>query len=260
MKKAPKTAVFLLMTLLLCLCVGCGRQSGGDGSASGEEWVPVPYKTTDIFADPGFSVATEGSFEDETLQITLKGRGKDLKLTTPSLNGVGIEDEAPTVQAFSGLMGWDGFCETHHASGTSWSLRLYYALDAGEDGSPVCIGAGYGYRASDDFVDVDEDGVFELVCTCTSAMDNKTEALVYHRSEGAVWRASVDRSSLLTDDSSPTEVNNVISYGVSLFEPETTTFFFRWPDQEGEQTQVPLRYPDQFTDEAYSPDPNQQIW
>lgn len=252
-------SVLLALTLLLCSLTGCQGKSSADSSSSTEEIAPIVYQTTDIFANPAFSVSTKGDFEKGKLKIILKQGDKSVKLTTPTLNGIDLDEETPTVQAFSGLMGYDGFCETHHAYGSSWSLRLYYAV-IGDDATPLCIGAGYGYRSADDFVDVDEDGLFELVTTNASDSGTSTEVMVYHLVKDEIWKATVDKSSVLSDTASPVEIDHVISYGASRYEAETSSFLFRYPNTDNEETEVTLTYPESFNDSPYQPDPSKQIW
>lgn len=260
MKQRKNIAVLLVLTLILTLLVGCGQKNKANGDGSDADGAFSGYAEADIFAEAAFSAETTGDFDKGTLTVTLSDGKNTRSLTTPTLNGIDIEDEAPTVAAFSGLMGYDGFCETHLASGTSYSVRLYYAVDATEDGTPLLIGAGYGYRAADDFVDVDGDGLFELVTTCLPDMTTSAEAVVYHLVDGEVWKAVADKSSILPDGASPVEVTNVISYGVSRYDGETSRFLFTYPDDKGEEVEVELSYPEQFNDELYQSNPETLVW
>lgn len=97
--------------------------------------------------------------------------------------------DAVRERAFEDILGYDGVCWTETIS-YNWAYRVYFAV--GEDGSRTAIAESFGWGAAEDYtVDLDGDGVKELVCNLTYGGDGVRRARVYQRRSDGIYMGEV---------------------------------------------------------------------
>lgn len=100
-------------------------------------------------------------------------------------------DEArsdPNHTEFRGVMGLDGYY-TDTELAPSHHQRTYFTE---RNGQMVPIAESFGFTIDDHVVDLDGDGVTELVCNCVYGGDGAQRVLVYRRSGSTIQRGSID--------------------------------------------------------------------
>ena len=127
---------------------------------------------------------------DELKDIELEGGAEDVANITVS--GVWSRAEIERLRAavqqtqqtltpeegFTDIMGYTGYAVTERQA-SSWYLRTYYTV---QGGGPLTIAETFGYGQPQDFVvDLDGDGVTELVANVTFGGDGARRAYVYQR-------------------------------------------------------------------------------
>lgn len=100
------------------------------------------------------------------------------------LNYMGLEDDTPPAgtaetagvqTAFTGILGHDGFIRRE--SGANGFFTNHYIAQIG--GRETCIAESWGWDRDDTAVDLDGDGVKELVCNVTYGADGVQRVIVY---------------------------------------------------------------------------------
>lgn len=93
-----------------------------------------------------------------------------------------------TPGVFENLLGHDGFYIYDCFCGM-WNMAEYYAV---EDGELICLAESWGGEPSDYMVDVDGDGVNELICNVTYIADGAQRTVIYDYDGEKVLRGSLD--------------------------------------------------------------------
>lgn len=131
------------------------------------------------------------------------------------------------LQPFTGILGADGYTLDYNQSSTG-DYRIYY------DAAGVPLALSFGFGRQDTPVDLDGDGIRELVCSVTYMADGVPAVLVYRLSEGEIWQA--EASALPEDvyqDRPPANGPPWTSY-----DPETNTITtsLQFPGEEERQS------------------------
>ena len=137
-----------------------------------------------------------------------------------------------TLQPFTGILGTDGYA-LDYGHGPAGDYRSYY----GADGAPLVL--SFGWDRSDTLVDLDGDGVRELVCGVTYMADGVPAVLVYRLSEGEILQAEASAVPEKVYQSGPPAVGPAQSH----YDPEsnTVTTSLRFQGEEAQQSwTVPL--------------------
>lgn len=247
--------LLLILVMLLGLCTGCARPEGDSSEGAPEEKSEAaPASSLSEAESWEGTISLQGDLESGTLEVVWTQNGESRTCSTPTLNGFGYEElTMPEVEPFSGIMGYSGFCEIHPRAGSSWSERYYYAMDTGEDESPVCIAESYGYEQNDYSVDLDGDGVTELICNCSYASAGTEDVFVYREEDGCIWKSSVDKTQMLSGDGIPTDAVLLTSHGMSYYDGGQGIFFFSYPDENWDWLDQEVLWPEEFTEAAYEP-------
>ena len=130
------------------------------------------------------------------------------------------------LQPFTGILGADGYTLDYNQS-SAGDYRIYY------DAAGVPLALSFGFGRQDTPVDLDGDGIRELVCSVTYMADGVPAVLVYRLSEGEIWQA--EASALPEDvyqDRPPANGPPWTSY-----DPETNTITtsLQFPGEEERQ-------------------------
>lgn len=256
MRKTELTALICAL-ILMCSLSGCGSPADAapdivpDASVGTVGVTSTPEPVTEETSD---GCSLQGDLEDGTLEILWTEDGTQRTFSTPTLNGDGIgQVMMPEVTAFSDIMGLHGFCESHPRAGTDWSMRYYYALDVGEDDSPVCIGESCGREKSDYSADLDGDGITELICNCTYGTEDGREVHVFRRENGSFLESTMDKSHMLTENGSPAEAIYIASSSVSYYDGGQEMFFFSYQNDAGDWLEWEVLWPEDFMEAPYEP-------
>ena len=94
----------------------------------------------------------------------------------------------PNHTEFRSVMGLDGYY-TDEELAPSHYQRTYFTE---RNGQMVPIAESFGFTIDDHVVDLDGDGVTELVCNCVYGGDGAQRVLVYRRSGSTIQRGSID--------------------------------------------------------------------
>ena len=70
-------------------------------------------------------------------------------------------------------------------------IRRYYVR--AENGEQLCVGESFGFEIDDYIIDLDCDGVTELVCNCTFGADGVHRVYIYRLRNGTVERGTLVR-------------------------------------------------------------------
>ena len=103
-------------------------------------------------------------------------------------------EEAPLenrcVTPFEGIMGLDGFYDTEYEF-PYFSIRTYYGI-FGEYEKYMYIGESYGFDEPEDYiVDIDGDGITELLCNCVTGASTHSDLYVYKLSKEGILKGHV---------------------------------------------------------------------
>lgn len=130
------------------------------------------------------------------------------------------------LQPFTGILGADGYTLDYNQS-SAGDYRIYY------DAAGVPLALSFGFGRQDTPVDLDGDGIRELVCSVTYMADGVPAVLVYRLSEGEIWQA--EASALPEDvyqDRPPANGPPWTSYDP---ETNTVTTSLQFPGEEERQ-------------------------
>lgn len=144
------------------------------------------------------------------------------------------------------LFGRDGYYEE---SGEGHIIRTYY-LRKLNGKTDVPAAESFGFGIDDRTVDLDGDGVDELVCSCTFGGDGARRVYVYRLSGDTVERGMIDEESMELPDFFDWGVNAVQEY----YDSATGDFVLEYATRDGVRT-VHCEYED-FTFAPYQPQGN----
>lgn len=124
----------------------------------------------------------------DTLDLTLERDGNRTVLRTLRLD-VDYQDPGDvTLLPFTDILGHNGFVLSFASFGGTWYMNHYYAVDGD---SAACVAESWGFDGADDYaVDLDGDGVKELVCNVTFGADGVQAAYVYRVKDGKTESAA----------------------------------------------------------------------
>lgn len=97
---------------------------------------------------------------------------------------------------FSNIMGLSGWYEEYEAAPHHYTRRYYIKTDDGERQ----IAESFNFEPDDQQVDLDGDGLTELVCNCVYGGDGANRVFVYRRVGDAIERGRVDPTLLSLPD------------------------------------------------------------
>ena len=210
---------------LLCLCslmmlTGCAGVDMAHGTTN-------PYWTEEcegcqvILRD---SAATQGD-----LEVVLLSDGQETVLKTLT----GAKSENVFAEHFSNVMGWNGFRLTERqgqAVGNredDWSIRPYYMV---ESGGARKIAESFGWGAPQDYsVDLEGDGVKELVSNVVYGGDGHQNAYVYQRRGDEVWLGTINTEGL------PGHDNWGVNSTAVIYDPARNVFQIKYSVKNQEE-------------------------
>lgn len=95
------------------------------------------------------------------------------------------------------MMGTSGFRLQIFTHNYQFSTRIYYALF---NGTPALFAESFGFGDSRDFfVDLDNDGIDELVCVCTYGQGGPTRVFVYQKRNDGIYCGTLEASFINRD-------------------------------------------------------------
>lgn len=153
---------------------------------------------------------------EQTWVLTEDQNGPHLAEVLHGLTGAAL-------QPFTGILGTDGYALDYGQSPAS-AYRSYYAAD----GTPLVL--SFGWDRADTPVDLDGDGVRELVCNVTYMADGVPGVLVYRLFEGEIRQAEASALPEGVYQSSPPPSGPAWT----TYDPEsnTLTSSLRFPGEE----------------------------
>lgn len=186
-------------------------------------WVEVtalPAETQpDWQAETGEGRAGLLTVGEQTWVLTEDGNGVHLAEVLTGLTEAALHP-------FTGILGADGYTLDYNQS-SAGDYRIYY------DAAGVPLALSFGFGRQDTPVDLDGDGIRELVCSVTYMADGVPAVLVYRLSEGEIWQA--EASALPEDvyqDRPPANGPPWTSYDP---ETNTVTTSLQFPGEEERQ-------------------------
>lgn len=132
-------------------------------------------------------------------------------------------------EAFTGILGYDGYLQRVSVGGP-FEQRIYYAVSGG-GAWPIAESFGFG-EAQDYSVDLDGDGVKELVTNVQYGGDGHETVYVYRRvgdGPAGIWRGVLDLSDL------PNHDNWGVNSTSAAYDPETNEFRIRYTQKNTEE-------------------------
>ena len=143
-------------------------------------------------------------------------------------------------QSFTDIMGLQGYYQ-EKVEGV-FHTRTYYVSST--NGSTMPMAESFGFEINDYVLDLDGDGVTELICNCQYGGDGHESVYIYRVRNGAVERGQLDIESLNLDDFDNWGVNATREF----YDAEANEFILEYYSKKDEQTmnRVTLDY-DSFT-------------
>ena len=130
---------------------------------------------------------------------------------------------------FTDILGYDGYIQTENTA-APWKMRTYYAVNGGEI-FPIAESFGFG-EARDYSVDLDGDGVKELVANVQFGGDGHEDVYVYRRvadGPGGIQKGVLDLSDL------PNHDNWGGNSTAASYDPEAGVFRVRYAQKGTEE-------------------------
>lgn len=149
---------------------------------------------------------------------------------------------------FSDLLGYNGYVAVTERIGELWTQRTYYAV---EDGSARPIAESFGFEEEDYSLDLDGDGVTELICNVTFGADGAQRVYVYRRRGDEIWLGQL----------SPNGKEDFDNWGVGAYwtEYDAQNKLFRlhyWPKTGGDYITEEISSLEAFEFTLYVPSEN----
>lgn len=134
--------------------------------------------------------------------------------------------DAPADAVFTGILGFDGHIATELGAG-SWASRTYCTV---RDGEPLVIAESFGYGEPQDYaIDLDGDGVTELVTNVQYGGDGAQRVYIYQRRNSDIYRGGLSPDGLPNFDD-----RGAASY-LSEYDPERGLFRLRYAQKSSEE-------------------------
>jgi len=200
--------------------------------------------TIDQPALDAFSREVNAYLADATLLIsTIDGRARSGTADESDFRvNVYAEADCTIARDLRGVMGYEGYWVQEEIAPFHY-LRTYYGMTPG---GAVKIAESFGFTIDDRAVDLDGDGVKELVCNCVYGADGVERVFVFRRNGDSVERGWFD-----TEKAAPADWEN---WGVSSWrerwDDEAKAFVFAYDTAAGERTRRSSRL-DGFVFEPY---------
>lgn len=142
-------------------------------------------KSADAFSIPVQDITASQELQaGDNVQITYNG---EILESYPAQLGEVYSIEIVKTP-FDNIMGLSGYYV--EKTEAYLKLRTYYIIDS--DGTDVSIAESFGFEINDFIVDLDGDGVTELVCNCQSGGDGHEEVYVFRRNENKIEQGYLD--------------------------------------------------------------------
>ncbi len=128
---------------------------------------------------------------------------------------------------FAGIMGYTGYFTTETGAGPGHTVRTYYTI---QGGGPMKIAETFGFDEPQDYVvDLDGDGVTELVANVTYGGDGARRVYVYQRRGNDVYLGTL----------SPTGLPNFNNWGAnaywSEYDPQEQVFRIHYAQKNSDE-------------------------
>ena len=133
------------------------------------------------------------------------------------------------VRPFTGILGYDGYIRTQ-STGGYWEKRTYYAQAGGRT---FPIAESFGFDGVKDYsVDLDGDGLPELVANVQFGGDGHQDVYIYQRRGDEIWRGTLDLGSL------PNHDNWGANSTAAEYDPAEEVFRVRYAQKDTEEIGV----------------------
>lgn len=109
-------------------------------------------------------------------------------------SAVDAAEEDTLHDAFFNVLGYDGYVYVDDGGGVGHQLRTYYAVSGGKE-FPIAVSFGFG-DAEDYAVDLDGDGITELITNVQYGGDGAQRVYVYRRKDGEILRGELPTTML----------------------------------------------------------------
>lgn len=164
---------------LMCVCMAAALTGCGQAAAA-VHW------TVDV---DDAQVSLRDGEKGGTVELVLRKDGTDTVLRTLTQDTEYSQAEDLSAWAFTDILDRDGFVLRTTQLGGAWGRNVYYSV---EDGAAVPMAESFGFGEPQDYpVDLDGDGVRELVVNVTYGGDGHQEAYVYQRGDDGIRRGIV---------------------------------------------------------------------
>lgn len=200
---------------LLCVCVLLMLTGCGAGETARQTYWTERYE--------GYQVSLREGEKPGDLDVVLLADGQKERLLQTV---TGAREEDISAEAFTDVLGWDGFRLTERQGlavqdpEEDWSLRTYYAM---ENGVSREIAESFGWGAPQDYsVDLDGTGEEELVSNVTYGGDGHQDTYIYQRRGSEVWLGRVDTADL------PGRAGGSATSTAVIYDPARNVFQIRY--------------------------------